>query len=301
MSTVDRLVSPPLRARRGALFVVLWAFGFATTVLLIGLWGRATSNDQETLALSARDALTAEDVSDRLYGWIGDTLVAADGVDAGVVRSALREIESHPEAEAAMRSLVAEAVATLFAAPGESVSVEVTSSLAPLIPVVLAELNERGIDVTEVDVRESLEQVEALGFDTEAVGGILTIAEEVRGFLSWAVVVGLLGLLLTGALAMVLAEDRVGMARTLATRIALSAVSFALLFQIAGWILDPNGGRSAIGAGGSTLVKSNGHVFLLVALGATVAAVATFAMRRRRDRSRPIDGEDDDTRELVSV
>jgi hypothetical protein len=302
MYGLDRYRTAAPSARRGALFVVLWAFGFATTVLLISLWGRATSTDQGTLAESAREALTAEQVSDRIYSWMGDALATADGVDEEAIEAILAEIESHPEARLAMEALVAETVEALFVSPGEVTSVDIANALGPLVPPVLAELGSRGMDVSEAELRASLDEIEPVVFSAGAAGGAAAIAAEVHGFLTWAALAGLLAMVVSAALALALAGDRFGMARVLAIRLTLSALSFALLFQVGGWVLDPNGGRSAIGAGASTVVRSNGHVFLFVG-GAAAAATAlvTLVIRKRRGEMPPIDGESDDTRELVSV
>jgi hypothetical protein len=52
--------------------MVLWAFGMATTLLLVGLWGRAETHDQVTVQETARSAVNAEIASDRIYSWIED-------------------------------------------------------------------------------------------------------------------------------------------------------------------------------------------------------------------------------------
>ena len=63
-----------LAARRFTLPWVLWVFGLSTTLLLVGLWGRAVVADTATVARSTEAALSTEVVTDRVYDWIGDGL-----------------------------------------------------------------------------------------------------------------------------------------------------------------------------------------------------------------------------------
>ncbi len=299
----EQAVGKALSARRGALFIVLWAFGFATTVLLIGLWGRATSADEGTLAQTAVDMLTAEEVEDRFFDFVGDGLASAEGLDANVVGAVFAKMNQHPEARNALNALIAQTVTALFAQPGSAVEIDVSGSLEPLIPIAIAELQQRGIEVPEAAIRDSIAEVDALGIEPAAYS-IVEVTHRVQGLLTWVVVLGLLGLAVSGSLATVLAEDRVAMARNLAIRVALSAASFALLFQFGGWILDPDGGRTPLATGGSTLIRSNGHVFVIVAAVASgvVASVTLMVRRRRTERPAPAREPDtDDTRELVAV
>ena len=54
-----------LTPRRVALPWVLWVFGLSTTLLLVGLWGRAITVDQNTITRSTEAALSAELVTER--------------------------------------------------------------------------------------------------------------------------------------------------------------------------------------------------------------------------------------------
>jgi hypothetical protein len=104
--------------RRGALSGVLWAFGLATTLLLVGLWGRALTADQETLVRSTGEVLSAEVVTQRVYDWIGDGIAVAAGVPETDVRRAIDALASSPEADRAASALVADTVAMFLAPPG---------------------------------------------------------------------------------------------------------------------------------------------------------------------------------------
>ena len=71
--------------------------------------------------------------------------------------------------------------------------------------------------------------------------------------------------------------------RSLVIRIGVSAVTFAIIFRVGAWAVDPAGGRSPIGAGGAVLLKSNGHILAIVAAAAAVAAgaISVVLLRRR--------------------
>ena len=59
-----------------ALPVALWLFGIATSIVLIGLWGRSVAGDQATLEASTRAVLESEIVNDRVTDWLGDAISA---------------------------------------------------------------------------------------------------------------------------------------------------------------------------------------------------------------------------------
>jgi len=120
------------------------------------------------------------------------------------------------------------------------------------------------------------------------------------------VLVAALSLVILGSTALVLSEYRYAMLRTLSTRVVLAAMTYALLFRVAAWALDPDRGRSPVLGGGSVLLGSNGHVFLIVAgIAAALATVGgTVAWRRTQARklaALPPVPLDDDTRELQPV
>ncbi len=60
---------------------------------------------------------------------------------------------------------------------------------------------------------------------------------EAQAFLTWIVVLAALSLALMGAFAF--AEHRYAMLRTLSTKVLDSALTYALLFRVAAWALDP--------------------------------------------------------------
>jgi hypothetical protein len=97
------------------------------------------------------------------------------------------------------------------------------------------------------------------------------------------------------------------MVRGLATRIAFSALSFAMLFRFGGWVLDPDGGGSPLRRSSAILVASNLHVFVIIGGVAALIAVAIWIVRRpqRTHTDTAVAHEqitdDTSTQELVSI
>ncbi|GMR03067.1 MAG: hypothetical protein BMS9Abin20_1428 [Acidimicrobiia bacterium] len=292
-----------LRARTGTLSVALWGFGLATSLFLIGTWGRAVVVDTPTIEETTRTIIDADVATVRINAWLEDGLAAATATDSDTVHTIAEAIEATPEYEAAVQVIIAQFVDSLFAPEGEDPVVDVERLLAPLVPVVVAEFQEREIPIDPGQIEGVLDAAGTIELDTGRAGSVASVVRDARVFLTQVVLVALALLLVTGVLAMYLADERFAMLRTLSTRVVLSAVSYAVVFRLASWALDPGRGRSPVAGGGSVLLGSNGQVFVFLAAGAALVAGggAWFARRRRCGLEKPADGVDDDTRELISV
>lgn len=294
------------RLRRSLLAVVLWAFGISTTIFLIGNWGHSTTGDQATLTASARTALGADVVAERVADWLSDGVAAADEVPVDAVRAAAAEVEATPEARRAVDTLVEEAVAVLLAEPGTESSLDVAETLAPVVPIVEAELAAQGLEVPVGAIENALAVIDPIDLTTDEVQSGASIARQSRALLSWVLVVASAAMILTGSSAVALSEDRLAMVRSLAMRVAVSGFSFIVVFTIAGWALDPERGRSPLLGSGGVLLENNLHTFWAAALPATVVFVVAgiFAWRRaRRPQLPPVTRSDDEptTQELAAV
>jgi hypothetical protein len=301
---------PTHRVRRWLLAVVLWAFGISTTVFLIGNWGHTTTGDHETLAESARTALDAEVVTERVTEWLGDGLATAGGLPADTIRAAAAEIQASPQAARAIDGLVAEAITILLAEPGTTSNLDVAETLTPLVPLVEAELAEHGFEVPGGAIAASLAEIGPIDLATEELDTAATIARQSRALLSRVLAIALAAMLLTGAAAVAISEDRLAMVRTLAMRVAVSGFSFIVVFSAAAWALDPERGRSPLLGSGGVLLESNQHTFWAAAVPAAVvfAVAAWFVWRRSRfpkpAMARSIarsSGEEPTTQELAAV
>jgi hypothetical protein len=294
--------------RRVTLPWILWVFGLSTTLLLVGMWGRAVTIDEGTIARSTEVALSADMVTDRVYDLIGDGLVGATGVSPEQADAALSAIRTTPEAGDAIDALVTDVVAALVAPPGGDTTVDVAAALSPLVPAVVDELGHRGVAVPEEEVEAAVESIDPVALEGGATIPVGEVTEQARAVLTTGVLIAAALLVVAGMLAGVVSEDRWSMVRSLATRIVFSALSFATLFRLGGWALDPDGGRSPLRRSGSILVESNLHVFLIAAAVAAAVAATIWAVRQpERDTAMPetqretVPTEWDDTSTLEHV
>jgi len=299
MTSSSLLSTRSRRSRALALSVALWLFGIATSMVLIGLWGRSVAGDQVTLEASTRAVLESELVNDRLTDWVGDAIGAAAQLSEGDMAAVVAAVDETPEMQAAVDDVVDQAVTAVLAPPGTVTVLDLTAAVESLAPVVAAVLEERGVVANADSIRAAAGNAPSIVLsaeDTVMVGGT---AHEVRGILSKVVVLGLGGMLLFGVAAVLLNEDRVRQLRSLVIRIGVSAVTFAIIIRIGAWAVDPAGGRSPIAAGGAVLLKSNGHILASVAIAAAVIAAAISPVLLRRSLPRPTPPDPVDTDETT--
>lgn len=293
------------RTRRGALPLVIWGFGFATTLLLIGMWGRTVTVDSSTVSEAAKTVVDAEVATERIYDWLEAGIATATGAAPASVEDVSAAIAQRPEFEAAVDAVVDEFVAGLFAEPGTEAVVDVESALDPLVPVVVAEAARRDVPVEAEQIERALDAASMVALDTGQGATVATAVRETRTFLSVVVVLAAAAMAVTAVVAVALSDKRYAMVRTLSVRVLISAMTYALVFRVAAWALDPQRGRSPVLNGGSVLLGSNGHVFLIAAvLAAVVGAWGGFiAWRRSQVRTVPTapNLSDDDTREFATV
>ncbi len=274
------------RRRRLALATVLWLFGIATTVLLVGLWGRSVAADRPTLQAAAFGATRLEAVQHQLLAWSADALAGAAAVPYPEAAAAVSELQEMPAARRAFETLVDQLLTAAFVPPGTTVEVDVGAALQPLARDLAPLLSRQGIPVDRTTLEHLLDSLDPLvvegGSETSWVGGIVAA----RRALSRAVALAAAGVLVFGGLAVRLAEDRRAMVRSLGSRLALSALSFTVMLRVGAWALDPGGGGSPVRAVGATLLEANPHVPLMVA--AVGSGLAYWGVMRRR---RPADDQ----------
>ena len=207
-----------LVARRITLPWVLWAFGLATTLLLFGLWGRAVTVDNDSIARSTEAALSADLVSERVYGWIGDGLAATTGITDAESERVLDRVRERPAVVGAVDALVHDVIGALIAPPGSEPSIDVGAALTPLVPEVVSELGRQGIEVSAGAVEAAVEGLDPVTLDLGEGISVGVVTEQATAILTRGVVVAAVMLSVTGIAAVALAEDRFGMVRSLATR-----------------------------------------------------------------------------------
>ncbi len=277
-------------------FVALWVFGLATSLLLGALWGRQVSGDRATLEATVETAVVAELVEGRIEGWLTDGIAAASGLPHPEAAAAMEAVVSAPETGLVVERLSDQLVAALLAPPGAEVSIDVAAALDPVVPVVAAELRARDVPADEAAVHALLDTLEPVVLDDVGPIAVPGTAHAVRTFLTRVVVVAFAVQLLAAAVVVGIAADRREAMRTLAIRLGMSAASYAVLFRLGSWALDPRRGRAPVAAGGSVLLGS--HLWVFVAAGAVAGLVVVAARRRPRPTS-PAGEPSRDVDELV--
>lgn len=290
----------PSRVRSFALATVLWIFGLSTSVLLVGLWGRSVATDETTLEAGVRAVLESQFVNERVNSWLVEGVSAAsDAADPGP--SLIDDVLASDRVQASMDRMVDEAVVAALTPPGETIEADVPGAVDGFASAVSSELASRGLPTDAGLIRQAALAAASGMIDQSGAGTVARSARQARSFLTRVIVVGLAGLLGSGWIAVRMSDDRVRQVRALATRLAVSGLTFAILLRVGGWAVDPSGGRSPLLRGGAVLLSSNTHIPVLVALlaGGVMAAAGVAVRRRRRSETGP--DEDADTRELVRI
>jgi hypothetical protein len=89
---------------------------------------------------------------------------------------------------------------------------------------------------------------------------------------------------MAGSAYVLMSPDRAQAIRSLVTRFALGALSFAVVLRIGSWLVDPEGGRAPFRESVALLADSKWMVPLTIGLAAGAAALI---MRMARRRVRP--------------
>jgi hypothetical protein len=257
-------------------------FGLATTALLVTTWGSAVTSNRATVESAVSEAVQADVVAGRLIEWAGVGLAEVADLPVADVADVADHLRDDPHVGSALTEVARELAGALFAEPGETVSIELTDELVPLAPVVAAEARRQGLDLEEEAVREALASMGQvrLNADETAAG----TASRTSTALTVAAAVAAVLLLVFGTIAVMTASDRRAELRTLASRVTISAVSFAAMLRISAWILDPGGGGSPLRRSGAILLADGLRVPLILA---AVGCAAWLVGRRTRPPSLP--------------
>jgi len=298
--------------RRFLLSVTMLIFGISTSLLLLGVWGKAVTTDQGTVARSTQAIVDSDAATERIYDWIEDSIVGSQFVGAAEADAMVTEVRERPEVARAINDVIGAFVGALLASEERSAVIDLEAAIGPAVPAIADGLTRSGLPIDEASLAMALDDASAIKLDTNGAGKVASVIRTARGLVSRVVVVASLMMMLAAGVALLIANDRAAMLRTLALRVFFSALSYAALFRLGAWALDPNGGASPIASGGSILLGSNGDVFLIIALiAAAVSGLGAWVVRQRRKRYRAggfaVEGysgragavADDDTRELI--
>jgi hypothetical protein len=255
-------------------------FGLASTVLLVGIWGRAVVVDTNELADTLSPLAAGDMVSDRLATWLEAELVNAgvDGVGAAV---AADQVLAHPSVGPVLEELVAEGVEAAASGDPSGGTVDVAAILLPASGQITTGLNEAGVPVTNEQVETALARLDPLVIRDASDQPFVGASSPLAANLGTAAMLGALLMLFAGTAYIVMSIDRMRAFRALLTRFALGALSFAVLLRLGSWLVDPEGGRAPFRESFALLANSKWMVPLTIGLVAMAAAIVFRVFRRR--------------------
>ncbi len=257
-----------------------WVFGLASTVLLVGIWGRAVVVDTNELAETLSPLAAGDMVSDRLANWLEAELVSA-GVDGVGASAAADQVLAHPSVGPVLEQLVAEGVEAAASGDPGGGTIDVAAILLPASGQITTGLNEAGLPVTNEQVDAALARLDPLVVRDPTDQPFVGASSPLAANLGTAAMLGALLMLFAGTAYIIMSMDRMRAFRALLTRFALGALSFAVLLRIGSWLVDPEGGRAPFRESFALLANSKWMVPLTIGLVAMAAAIVFRVFRRR--------------------
>lgn len=233
--------------------------------------------DTDLLSSSAARVADSEVVSARVQSWFDRLLIDA-GVGEEAAGAAGSLIMAVPEVRSATAEVVGEIVEAAAEPSSGTVAVDVAGTYRSAVPAVTSVLVSAGVPVNEEQVGAMVEQMDPLLLRTEEGPAVVGPGSGTARSLTIATSAAFFTMMASGGWAMMLSQDRRAMLRTLLNRLAVSAFTFAVLFRLSSWVLDPGGGRATIRGGIAQVVGAKLWVPLMVM---AVAAGASWAIRHR--------------------
>jgi len=268
------------RHHRFASGVSGWLFGLASTVLLVGLWGRAVVVDTDALAESLTPLAGSDVVADRFSTWLETELVQS-GVDGPTASVAADQVLEHPAVGPLLEDLVAEGIEAAASADPTGSSVDVAGILGPSSAEITAGLNAAGVPVSPEQVEVALSELDPLVIREPSERPLLGASSPLASTLGTGALLGVVLMLISGSAYVLSSRDRVRALRSLLNRFALGALSFAVLLKIGSWIVDPTGGRAPVGESLALVADSKWVVPMSLGLGSLGAACIAWLFRKR--------------------
>jgi hypothetical protein len=257
-----------------------WLFGLGSTVLLVGLWGRAVVVDTDQLAESLSPMAASDLVAGQLAGWLETEMVDA-GVGADASSDLAGEALAHPSVGPLLEDVIAEGVEAAASEDPSGASVDVAAILAPNTAGIAAGLNDAGVPVSESEVGDALAALDPLVIRGPEQAPLVGPRSPLASTLGIGAALGILLMIVSGWAYVLSSRDRMLAVRGLLTRFALGALSFAVLLKIGSWIVDPEGGRAPVGESLSLLADSKSTLPMMMGLVALGAAALVWVRWRR--------------------
>ncbi|HEX5694839.1 MAG TPA: hypothetical protein VFZ15_00545 [Acidimicrobiia bacterium] len=268
------------RRRRLATGLLGWVFGLASTVLLVGLWGRAVVVDTDELTESLSPMAGSDLVADRFSTWLESELLAT-GVDGPTASVAADEVLEHPAVGPLLEDLVAEGIEAAASADPSGSSVDVASILQPSAGVIAAGMNDAGVPVSAAQVETALAELDPLVIRGPSDRPLVGSSSPLATTLGTAALLGVAFMLMSGWAYVLASRDRARAVRNLLSRFALGALSFAVLLKIGAWIVDPEGGRAPVGESLALVADSKWMVPTALGLASLAGFGVAWLFRRK--------------------
>lgn len=273
-------------SRRTARAGAGWLFGFATTIFLVGMWGRSVVVDTDALTDAAAPLADSAPVVALVTDWL-ETELGSAGLDEATSDLVVEEVMSRPAVTAVMDNLIRQVVLEAASPSPTGGQVDVARVLAPAVPEISATLATAGVAVAESQVSSVVSGLDPLEVRSPGSRPLVGPSSRMAFRLGTAAVVALLVMSASGWAAISMSHDRLAEARSLLSRVALGAISFGILLRVGSWVLDPEGGRAPFAETVSRLAGSKWIVPLMVGLATAAAAGAVWAIRRVRRAAGP--------------
>jgi hypothetical protein len=248
-------------------------------VLLGGIWGRAVVVDTGELADTLSPLAASELVAGRISAWLEAELATAGLGQAEAAEMAGRVL-AQPGVGPVVEQLVAEGVEAAATGDPSATSVDVAAILTPASDRIASGLNEAGVPVTAEQVVAALSRLDPIVVRDPADRPLIGAASPLATSLGTAAILGAGLMAISGTAYIAMSRDRVRALRSLVTRFALGALSFAVILRIGSWLVDPEGGRAPFRESFALLANSKWMVPLTIGLAAAGAALLLRVSRR---------------------
>jgi hypothetical protein len=255
-------------------------FGLGSTVLLLGLWGRAVVVDTDELARSLTPLAASDLVAGRISGWLESELTRS-GLDEESASETAEQVLVHPDVAPLIEEVVAEGVEAAASADPAGSSVDVAAILLPSSADIAAGLSGAGVPASTDDVEDALADLDPLVIREPFQEPLIGASSPLASTLGVGALLGMLLMLVAGSAYVLASSDRMRAVRSLLTRFALGALSFAVLLRIGAWIVDPEGGRAPVGESLALLADSKWLLPMALGLGSLGAAGVVLVARGR--------------------
>lgn len=260
---------------------MLWVYGISVTVTLVSVWGRAVVVDTNLIAAAAADVSSSALVTDQIEEWLAGELMELPGMELLVAEQVATATVADPALEEPVDDVTRAVVGAAAAPPGASAAVDIAGVLAPAVPRITDAIAAQGLDVNKQVVSAFVASIDPLVVRNPDEAPVVGPHSSASRTLSVATVVGLLTASVSGGAAMQLSADRRAMLRGLLTRIAVSALGFAVMFSLGAWVLDPGAGRAPVRTAAARLAGAKLWLPVVVSAGAGGAAWILWWTRSR--------------------